>query len=489
MTGKLAKMASLSACDKTLKRHESCLIFLSTTSRCKSLLVQPSPWYSLIMARYGQQNTIDSFIRCYVNDLILATEDLLKRTDIEEIHVNQIARERLPSLLQAIRLLRSCITAISKEKKAATTNARRTTAPRPDSLDPSLGDSRRSGRLSPLSESTTLVSPTKGIGTWLAGIPRLEDAQPLRHSRIIEISKPRTSRRSKSKSSLREENSPTRATFLTDDAASSNYTLVAPELRLKKTRSWSSGITAQYATHSSSATKVPSKYTPSIASSNVSVIHKKITCDKIAVAKSNRKNLDVSSRVGVDRILANIPSEATPAEVERVLWEGANPMVAHPEFGFFFLRAAFEMSPGVLRVLVEFGADITKSAHSPNQYHCAMHAATLGGQLDTMKYLASLGHSIHDENEAGETPLILAVKTSGAYKVAKYLLDKGADVNHETEHGETPLYLALTSKVLEGRERSRMIELLMGCGAEGNVSKKESADRGDAKGRSILGIT
>jgi hypothetical protein len=199
--------------------------------------------------------------------------------------------------------------------------------------------------------------------------------------------------------------------------------------------------------------------------------------------------MDVSSRVGVDRILANIPSEATPAEVERVLWEGANPMVAHPEFGYFFLRAAFEMSPGVLRVLVEFGADITTTAHSPNRYHCAMHAATLGCQLDTMKYVASLGHSIHDENEVGETPLILAVKTPGAYKVAKYLLDKGADVNHETEDGETPLYLALTSKVLEGRERSRMIELLMACGAEGNVSKKESDDRGDAKGRSILGIT
>jgi hypothetical protein len=440
------------------------------------------------MGSYGQQNTIDSFIRCYVNDLILATEELLKRTDIEEIHVNQIARERLPSLLQAIRLLRSCITAISKEKKAACSGFRRTTTPRPDSLDPSLGETRRSGRLTPPEDEATLVSSTKGIGTWLAGIPRLEDAQPLRHSRIIEMSKPRTSRRSKSKSSLREENSPTRGTFLADDAASSSNTLVAPESRLKKTRSWSSGITAQYATHSSSATKVPSKHTPSIASSNISIIHKKITCDKIAVAKANRKTLDVSSRVGVDRILANIPSEATPAEIERVLWEGANPMVAHPEFGYFFIRAAYEMSPGVLKVLVEFGADITKTPHSPNRYFSTMHAATLGGQLDTIKYIASLGHSIHTVNKAGETALILAVKTPGAYKVAKYLLDKGADVNHETDDGETPLYLALTSKVLEGRERSRMIELLLACGAEGNISK-ESDDRGDAKGRSILGIT
>jgi hypothetical protein len=482
-------MVPSSVCNRTWKDRELCLIFPLTILRCtyrrRSHHVVHS--HVLTLSSYGQQNTIDSFIRCYVNDLILATEDLLKRTDLQEIHVNQIARERLPSLLQAIRLLRSCITAISKEKKAACSNSRRTTTPRPDSFEPSLGESRRSGRVSPTQE-TTISSSSKGIGTWLAGIPHLEDAQPLRHSRIIEMSKPRGNRRSKSKSSLRQPASPSRGTFYTDDGASSSNTLVAQEPRLKKTRSWCSGITAQYATHSSSATKVQSKYTPSVASSNVSIIHKQLTCDKIAVAKANRKNLDVSSRVGVDRILANIPLDATAAEIGRVLWEGANPMVAHPDFGFFFIRAAYEMSPGVLKTLVEFGADITKSLPSSNRYYCAMHAATLGAQLDTIKYLASLGHSIHTANAAGETPLIIAVKTPGAYKAAKYLLDKGADVNHETEDGETPLYLALTSKVLEGRERSQMIELLLSCGAEGNISK-ESDDRGDAKGRSILGIT
>jgi hypothetical protein len=259
---------------------------------------------------------------------------------------------------------------------------------------------------------------------------------------------------------------------------------------LKKTRSWSSGITAQYATHDSSTTKVPSKYSPSVTSSNISVIHKNITCDKVAVAKENRKNLDVSSRVGVDRILANVPSEATATDVERILWEGANPMVAHAEFGYFFIRAAYEMSPDILRVLLDFGADITKTMPLPNIYHSVIHAATLGAQLPTLEYLVSLGHSIDMMNSMGETPLVLATKTPGCFEVAKYLLDQGADVNHETEDGETPLYLALTGKAVEGRERSRMIEMLQQYGAEGNVHLGDGG-RGerDKKGRMVLGIT
>lgn len=436
----------------------------------------------------GQETPIDTFVGGYVSSITAATDDLLKKTDIEEIQVNHIARERLPSLLQAIRLLRSCITAMGRTKKVAGA-VPRTTTPRPDSLEPSLGDSRRSVRGAPLHESTmsSSSSANKGIGTWLAGLPRTEDAQPLRHSRIVEMSKPKKSRRSRSRPSLREELTISRGTFYTDDGLTSPTLTITPDLRLKKTRSWCSGITAQYATHSSSTTKVPSKYTPSIASSSVSIIHKNLTCDKIAVAKGNRKNLDVSSRVGVDRILSNVPAEATAADVEHILWEGANPMVTHPEFGYFFLRAAYEMSPDILAFLLDFGADITKTMPEPHPYHSAIHAATLGAQLPVIKYLVSLGHSIDTPNSAGETPLVLATKTPGCFEVAKYLLDAGADVNHETEDGETPLYLALTGKGLEGRERSRMIEILQQHGAEGDVG--DGRGTRDKKGRMVLGIT
>ncbi|KAF1919998.1 hypothetical protein BDU57DRAFT_536923 [Ampelomyces quisqualis] len=438
-------------------------------------------YLALYVQMPGQETTIDSFLGGYPENFSTATGELLKKINIEEEQGNHIGRQRLPSLLQAIRLLRSCITAMARKK----TLVPRTTAPRPDSLEPSLGEGRR--RITSTLGSMA-SSGDKGIGTWLAGIPPLEDAKPLHHSRIGETSRPLTSCRSKSRPSLRNDMSSSCGTFVTDDDnASANETLLAPELRLKKARSWSSETTAQCATHSSSTTKVPSKYTPSIASSNVSIIYKRITCDKIAIAKGNRKDLDVSSRVGVDRILAHVPAEAMSSDIEQILWQGANPMVTHPEFGFFFIRAAYEMSSEVLKVLVDFGADITKTLSPPNPYYSTMHAAALGGQLETIKYLTTLGHSIDSANVAGETPLILAMRTPGAYDVAKYLLDLGADVNHETENGESPLYLALTSKALEGRERSQMIELLVSHGAKDDILKYSDRDR-YAKGRSILGI-
>lgn len=229
------------------------------------------------------------------------------------------------------------------------------------------------------------------------------------------------------------------------------------------------------------------EYSPTVSSSDISIFHKRITSDKIAVAKGNRKDLDIDSRIGVDRILANIPSDATSAEVERILWEGANPMVAHPEFGYFFIRAAHDMSSDILRVLIEYGADISRTV--PNQYHSAMHAAVLGGQLEIVKSLTSLGHSIDATNTLGETPLHHAARTPGANEIAKFLADKGADVNHEANDGNTPLRMALTSKTLEGRERSLMIELLLAYGAEGGLHQDLGGRRSNSKGLKVMGIT
>lgn len=226
-----------------------------------------------------------------------------------------------------------------------------------------------------------------------------------------------------------------------------------------------------------------------MSTSDISVFHQKLTSDKIAVTKANRKDLDIDQRAAVDRILANIPAEATAAEVERVLWEGANPMVAHPEFGFFFIRAAHEMSPDILKVLLDFGADITRTTAPPNYHYSAMHAATSGRQLDTVQYLVSLGQSIDSTNTLGETPLHLAVKTPGGYEVAKYLLEVGADVNHETKNGLTPLQTTLNATQLEGKQRGMFIGLLRSHGADGDVNKELDGRRGDSKGRSVLGIS
>ncbi|KAJ4990510.1 ankyrin repeat domain-containing protein 52 [Stagonosporopsis vannaccii] len=454
--------------------------------------------YLSLFGRTDTIDSLDSLIESYVSGLTESINELLKRTDMEEIHVNQLARERLKSLLQAVRLLRSCITALSRESASPISRTsgpeRRTTTPRPDSLEPSLGEPRRSGsgngRDSPSQQSIKTKSSDRGIGAWLADVPCHQDEQPLTHSMIIKVTEDRSRSRSTSHSQL----TPSRGTFYTDDGVSSSPTLVAPESResrIKKSRSWCSEASTRLdvKTKTRAKTRLAEEYSPTVSSSDVSIIHKRITSDKIAVAKGNRKNLDIDSRIGVDRILANIPSDATSGEVERVLWEGANPMVAHPEFGFFFIRAAHDMSSDILRVLMEYGADITRT--SSTHYYSAMHAAVLGGQLEIVKSLTSLGHSIDATNTLGETPLHLAARTPGLTmrEIAKFLADKGADVNHEANDGNTPLKMALTAKRLEGRERSLMIELLLSYGAEGKLNQNLGGRRSNSKGLKVMGMT
>ncbi|KAJ4379562.1 hypothetical protein N0V86_004743 [Didymella sp. IMI 355093] len=489
---------------RTLKN--STLIVLRQDLEASRIVLDLAVDYLSLFGRNDTIDSLDSLIESYVSGLTESSNELLKRTDMEEIHVNQLARERLKSLLQAVRLLRSCITALAKEAASPMSRTsgpeRRTTTPRPDSLEPVLGESRRSssGRNSPSQQSITTKSSTKssdkGIGAWLADVPCHQDAQPLTHSMIIRVTDDRSHSRATSRGSRgRSVASPGNGTFYTDDGVSSSRTLIAPESResrLRKSRSWCSEASTRLDVKikARAKTRLAEEYSPTtLSSSDVSIIHRKITSDKIAVAKGNRKDLDIDSRVGVDRILANIPSDATSAEVERVLWEGANPMVAHPEYGYFFIRAAHDMSSDILRVLMEYGADITRT--SSTQYYSAMHAAVMGGQLEIVKSLTSLGHSIDATNNLGETPLHLAARTPGptTREIAKFLADKGADVNHEANNGHTPLKMTLTAKKLTGIERSLMIELLLSYGAEGELNQNLEGRRSNSKGLKIMGIT
>jgi len=423
----------------------------------------------------------------------MANDELLKRTDTQEIYVNQTARDRLPSLLKAIRLLRSCTVIGSREAPqiALSSSTRRTTVPRPDSLEPALGDVGRSRHNSLSVRIPTTPSGNWGVSTWLANVPSFGNEDPPKHSAIRRI----TAGFSRLRPLSRSEISPSHGTSYTAGGVSSSYTLVPPEARIKKSRSWCTNVSGKDKSFlgESSMDESPgysSKLTSTITSSNISIFHKRILSDKIAVAKDNRRELGADQRSAFDRILINIPAEVTAVEMEKILWGGANPMASHPEFGYFFLRAAYEMSPDVLHVLIEFGADITRTQSMSTPYFSAMHAAVTGGQLAVVQYLVLLGHSIDLPNSNGETPLHLAVKTPGAYQTARYLMESGADVNFETGNGCTPLQSVLRATNLEGKERSVLIELLLSHGADGNVQRGEVDNaRGNFKGKSVLGLT
>lgn len=445
------------------------------------------------VALYNQQGTIDSLIKAYVDDLIIANEELLKRTDAEEIYVNQTAREGLPTLLKAIRLLRSCINVDSKQSPPPVTSSssRRTTIARPDSLEPVLGDMRRSGCKSPSPQNPVGSSRSRGVSTWLENVPPFEEQESPKHSAIQRVAGGLSRLRPLSRSDL----APSRGTFYKDDGASSSSTLISPDSHIRKSRSWCSDLSGRASAYlgggsKDTTPKESSKRSGTLTSSNVSIFHKQILSDKIAVAKDNRKELETDQRSAFDRILANIPAEANAAEVEKILWEGASPMAPHPEFGYFFLRVAYEMSLDILRKLIEFGADITRTQPSSTPYFSAIHAAVSGRQLATVQYLVLLGHSIDIPNSNGETPLHLAVKTPGSYQVARYLVEMGADVNYRARDGYTPLQSALKTSILEGKERSMLIELLFAYGADDEIQRGDRENmRGNSKGKSVLGLT
>ena len=204
----------LDSCDDTSERLHKAFLKLSCSSKPKDDWRALKDSTGLTFLRFCQQDTLDSLLQNYVSDLITQSDELLKRTDTDEIYVNQTARDRLSSLLQAVRLLRSCITAISREGAPSSSQlAKRTTLPRPDSLEPALGETPRSGRKSPNEQTSTRASANDGIGTWLANVPSFEDAQPLSYSAIEQTTIPRRLLIPPSRNDM----TPSRGTFYTDD--------------------------------------------------------------------------------------------------------------------------------------------------------------------------------------------------------------------------------------------------------------------------------
>ncbi|KAF2263322.1 hypothetical protein CC78DRAFT_604402 [Lojkania enalia] len=206
--------------------------------------------------------------------------------------------------------------------------------------------------------------------------------------------------------------------------------------------------------------------------------------EKTTIARSKRKKLSQDQKVALDWGLRNIKRSTTPAYVERILREGADPNVEDPDFGFLYTKAANQLPTSILRLLVNYGANITNMEMEPNVP--ILNAAVVGKNLENVQYLLDLGICLEVTNFRGETALHVAAKTAGAYPIAKTLVDAGADVNASSNDGSTPLQSALFAPDIESKERSMIVELLLAHGAVGEISSGNCTRRG--KGLSVLGI-
>jgi ankyrin repeat protein len=93
---------------------------------------------------------------------------------------------------------------------------------------------------------------------------------------------------------------------------------------------------------------------------------------------------------------------------------------------------------GVVRVLLERGADINK-AH--NYGETPLYVASRNGHLNVVRVLLAGGADINKADNNGVTPLAIA-STLGHVNVVKLLLREGADINKASNRGWTPLSIA-----------------------------------------------
>ncbi|KAF2121599.1 hypothetical protein BDV96DRAFT_668326 [Lophiotrema nucula] len=374
--------------------------------------------------------------------------ELLQRIDNEHSNIKRRSTDHTELLLKWLKELRQC-TEATYESLVAEGGAPK----RSDSAEPEAGYLSR--RNTPLSGQTSATeSSGAGIGAWLESISAHTVQRSAERAELITITRTKKSATAEPR------------TFYSESSTSGSYSTA--KSWYSKTRSRTGGPIAilrgkkskrHASRHTSTATSSDASAAPTVPRLPI----RSLDPDKMPIAKSRRLALTEDQRVALDWDLRHISSIASATSVERVLREGADPNVEDPHFGRLYVRAAYHLPLETVKLLVEYGADITRTDIGP--YCSALHAAVLGQKLDTVQHLVGLGANIETTNVTGETPLHLAVKTAGAYPIARFLLEAGADVDAACEGG-TPLQVALSSSRLDSRERSMLVELLLAHGAE-----------------------
>jgi ankyrin repeat protein len=124
-----------------------------------------------------------------------------------------------------------------------------------------------------------------------------------------------------------------------------------------------------------------------------------------------------------------------------------------------FLRAAKSGDIEMMRALVAGGAD--PKLTMPNGTNALWFAAGLGWRngspaapsydqgtdeeaVEAIRFLMGLGFNIRGTNDAGDTPLHVAISGRGSEAIIKFLVDQGVDPEAKNKRGQTPLALATT---------------------------------------------
>jgi ankyrin repeat domain-containing protein 50 len=126
------------------------------------------------------------------------------------------------------------------------------------------------------------------------------------------------------------------------------------------------------------------------------------------------------------------------------------------------MEASYLGHIGVVKVLVEYGADICAVGIKG---FSALYYAVRQGNFEVASFLIEQGLSVDEEDYGRETPLYDCIQARLRGSV-EFLLDKGAKVNIRNREGTSPLHLAIYHGDID------IMRLLINAGADMNRTGK-----------------
>ena len=126
---------------------------------------------------------------------------------------------------------------------------------------------------------------------------------------------------------------------------------------------------------------------------------------------------------------------------------------------YTFLKAVKERDGDKVTSLLASPSSVVINTRESGTGNAALHIVTRERDLTWLNFLLGKGAKADIENEAGETPLIIATQI-GWIEGADALLRRGARVNFANGRGETPLIRAVQTRDVA------MVRLLLSRGAD-----------------------